>query len=332
METTIYKLRYLVFIPFFSLLGCDILTPSGSEYWTEYHLPCDGGYIYDIYFNGPSDGWACTSNGYIFRYDGTDWSLSAHFEPEIQKDYYYFNVFDIDFSTPYDGWAVARTNRYPNESGIFHYDGETWSDVTPEIAGYYGVYSVCARAPDDVWFGGPYGLLLHYNGASFKDVQGLFGDTIWAIQFVDDDFGIAMDGPQLVFYDGSSWSYFALPICYFPGVDVHGDIYFTSRDDGWVVGGAYFGAELGSAPLAWHFNGETWTEIDITDYDVVLEDVHSRDGKEIWVVGRCVWKRDGEYWRKIKTPPALTADCVHVTETDDVWVGCNNGTILKYKG
>jgi hypothetical protein len=315
-------------------LGCDILTSTGSESWIEFRLPGDVDYIYDIHFSGPSDGWACTSNGYIYHYNGKDWSFSGYFETGDEypdADFDYFNIFDIDFSTPNDGWAVGRTLVYPYQSGIFHFDGEKWSDVTPDNLESYGMYAVCAVAPDNVWLGGALGVLIHYDGTSFEAVEGPSGGKIWAIQFVDKDFGIAAESGQLLYYDGVSWRNDVYPICNI-GIGNQGGLWFTSRDDGWVVGGFDSGDEIPIYPVAMHFDGESWSEFDVTDEHVVFTDVCFNDGQEGWIVGFGAWKIKEKRWTKIPTPSHNEVRCVHVTETSDVWVGCNNGIILKYKG
>jgi len=335
MQTLFRKYGYLISLIPFALLGCSVFTSPGSEHWTEYHLPGNSGYINDIYFSGGSEGWACTSDGYIYRYDGTSWSVSAHFEPENPKsEFDHFDIHDIDFSSPDDGWAVARRSSYPHRTGIFRYDGYNWSDVTPGVAEDYGIYSVCTVTYDDVWFGGPYGisgLLMHYDGYSFEVVYETL-DGIRAIQFVNDDFGIGLARGSIVFYDGTSWRYDVYPICHFPGVGDFGGMWFTSEENGWVVGGYGGGPEQRSYPVALHFDGERWSEVGITNEHITFNDVYSNDGTEVWVVGSAVWKNEGKLWERIEIPPYLGAFCVHVTEDGDVWVGCNNGTILKYKG
>jgi photosystem II stability/assembly factor-like uncharacterized protein len=326
------RVSSILLIVLFTLLGCGILTSPSSELWIEYTLPGNSGYINDICFSSDSDGWACTSNGYIYRYDGTDWSLSVHFKPKDGTGgSRYFEIHDIDFSSPDDGWAVARTSSYPYQSGIFHYDGETWFDVTPDNIESYGMYAVYAVAPDDVWFGGALGVLIHYDGTSFETVEGPSGGKIWAIQFVDKNFGIAAESGQLLYYDGMSWRNDVYPICNI-GIGNQGGLCFTSKENGWVVGAMEGGPELPSYPVAIHFDGERWCEVDITTEHITFNDVYSKDGKEIWIVGTDVRKNEGKKWDRIEIPQYLGAFCVHVTETGDVWVGCNNGTILKYKG
>ncbi|UCE26727.1 MAG: hypothetical protein JSW52_10335 [Candidatus Coatesbacteria bacterium] len=334
MRTVKRDYNYLALLILASFLGCNIFTSPGSEHWTEYRLPGNSSIVNDLYVYDDSEGWACTYDGYIYRYDGTDWSLSAYFEPEEPKsEFNRFNIHDIDFSGPDDGWAVAMASSYPHKTGIFHFDGETWSDVTPGVVEDYGMYAVCAVAPDDVWFGGPYGIrgrILHYDGHSFEVVCETL-DGIRAIKFVNDDFGIGLARGSIVFYDGTSWRYDVYPICNFRGIDDPGGMCFTSEENGWVVGGYGGGPEQRSYPLALHFDGECWSEVDITDEYITFNDVYSNDGNEVWVVGPDVWNNEGKLWERIEIPSLLGALCVHVTDNGDVWVGCNNGTVLKYK-
>ncbi len=336
MQRLFKTCSYFLLVGFLCLLSCDTPT-SVNENWVEFRLPgwerqAWEGYVTDIYFSGPSDGWVCTKGGYIYHFDGTDWVISAYFEavydnPEGKR---YFEIYDLDFSTPDDGWAVARASDYPHKSGIFHFDGETWSDVTPEIAGNYGMYSVCAVAPDDVWFGAAGGILVHYDGDSYQVYPETFGgNKIWAIQFVDENFGVAMGDGNLILYDGSSWRYDVFPICNFnfPRVGYPGGLSFTSRDDGWIV--SYWEGGRRSNSIALHFDGDSWTEVSIPGGHP-LNDVYFKDREEGWIVGADAWKNNGEEWTTVPLYPV--ANCVWVTETDDVWVGCTGVLILKYKG
>jgi hypothetical protein len=322
----------------FCAVSCD--SPQEPEYdpWEEFYLPGSPGSVSDIFFNDPSDGWACTSGGYIHKYDGNTWELSASldFHGDCNGVSSEIELYDVDFSSRDDGWAVGITSDYPRFPVIFNYDGEDWTDVTPEIAEDYGVYSVSAVSPNDVWFGGEHGYVIHYDGTSFTPSFLPKQNDVLAMHFLNEDFGVALTAGFLFFYDGEQWNYDRdkYPICDVYVGDTHGDLYFGDVDDGWVVSASWFGPELPVRAYAYHFNGRTWEDIGFfTKLRRYLYDVHGNGGDNVWVVSsKRTWKYDGVEWLNVPIPEGTYPYCIWVTETNDVWVGCNNGTIIKYKG
>ena len=107
----------------------------------------------------------------------------------------------VDAIASNDVWAVG-------DEGVFHYDGNVWTkDTRFSSALFPTVTALAARAPDDVWAGGNFGLLKHFNGQVWEDrsVAGLT-DTLTSIAAPSqNDVWIASQSGIVVRWNGSGF-------------------------------------------------------------------------------------------------------------------------------
>ncbi|MCF2533374.1 hypothetical protein [Yinghuangia soli] len=143
---------------------------------------------------------------------------------------------DVDAAGAADAWAVGSSER-PDPDGGFsyepitaHWDGAAWRTVQlpPAESGvHWGLVSVDMVAADNVWAGG-------FN-----------------------------DGPHplLAHYDGTSWRWVPLPSTGEKRSTLIGSVLARAADDVWALGWEYDPEAGESRPLAYHFDGRTWTAV-----------------------------------------------------------------------
>jgi hypothetical protein len=202
--------------------------------------------------------------------------------------------------------------------------------------------SIWGTADDDVWFAGPAGHVMHYDGASFamvdvgttEDLHGIWGsapDDIWVI------------GPRgtVRHFDGTAWSA--------RNVGADQDLYTVwglSRDEVWIGG-----TEPAPYPGDPNYDGSSglvfrWAPATST-WDLVLKNtmyygssaIWGLDGtsaNDIWAIGSdhpagaaCgisgMWHFDGTAWSQLSNAPTECADLYDVDAgapgaTDGTWV------------
>jgi hypothetical protein len=94
-----------------SVLNFSTVNAQGSwEVFEDY----EGLYVTSIFMLDSNDGWAIIS-GYIYHWDGEDWS-NVRTPSE-------FNAFSIYMLNSNDGWAVGSFGR------TIHWDGDSWNEV-----------------------------------------------------------------------------------------------------------------------------------------------------------------------------------------------------------
>jgi photosystem II stability/assembly factor-like uncharacterized protein len=107
----------------------------------------------EFWFTSPTDGWAAArlkytspSPGYIFHYDGTNWSQVWEMDgTPIQS---------IQIVNDTLGWAVGDNN-------IIKYNGTSWEETQHNVGD--GIQEVCFTDPETGWLCGYDGLFYQYN-------------------------------------------------------------------------------------------------------------------------------------------------------------------------
>ncbi|MCB9555160.1 MAG: hypothetical protein H6707_03580 [Deltaproteobacteria bacterium] len=226
--------------------------------------------------------------------------------------------------------------------------------------------AIWAAGPNDVWFAGTGGTLLHYDGSSVKAFNsGTTADLVDLWGFGSSSI-VAIGGYNpgvITTYDGTKWN--AVSSSLIEPRAIWGrsasDYYVSSRktvgklgDDIYhFVGGALAGSvfspgywvhELsGSAktgeiwgPLnrsAVYFDGSSWTILPSVFPDT-LGAVWMRDSADVWAGGRNTLVRyDGSKWSPYSQPHANTHYlAIHGTAADDVWAVGTSGKIAHFDG
>ncbi|HVY48487.1 MAG TPA: hypothetical protein VHB21_21510, partial [Minicystis sp.] len=217
-------------------------------------------------------------------------------------------------------------------------------------------------APDDVWFVGELGALLHYDGTQWSQGPQLTGATITGISAVapDEIFAVTNRGDVLHDHAGVWTSERPFAIAY-------AAVWATAPDDVWASG---------SHALA-HYDGSTWTKtpvaqpypahvrafgpddvylnnptFDANDHGLIHYDgttftrvmtpvqpvsaIFATSPTDIWVAGVGVAHYDGTTWTPfdVTYQPGASGRPVDMwgSSTDDVWVGGEYGGLLHSNG
>ncbi len=244
------KSVYFVNISLGYAVGCKhILKYEGTSWKIEYvhpdPTPPHHPGLYDIWFNGPNDGWAvgseydATAGKYeplFLHYDGSRWKKHVH------------NLADCGFSklfflTPNDGWAVNW--------GIAHWDGKDWTKVS-DISFLTDVYF---NSPTDGWAVSKSSeRIYHYDGTTWTRVHDdPWGIELYSVWFTSPDRGWAGGSRTLseaqsclMEYKNGKWSYHELPDRR-SGINA---IHFSSTTNGWAVEQSTF-----------RWDGERWWHV-----------------------------------------------------------------------
>lgn len=130
----------------------------------------------NLYVVGHNSG----SIGIMFKFDGKVWSevkLNVAQGGNIREGMTLESIYGFG---PNDIWAVGRRalnnpNPPPNffhRSVIIHFDGKTWQEVDLSRAGAQpqeaSLETIWGSSPNDIWAGGLYGTLFHFNGTAWK--------------------------------------------------------------------------------------------------------------------------------------------------------------------
>jgi hypothetical protein len=200
-----------------------------------------------------------------------------------------------------DVWVAGAEVRPELRGILMRWDGEGWTDVSPEGWGAFGC--VAGSATDDVWLfsvadvdpPAPYSAILHWDG--------LFWSSPWW------------------------WT---------PAEGVS-SISSVGRDDAWAVGSYHSGLDI--RPLAWRWSGSVWAPFDLPpglDW-TELVDVSATSASDVWAVDGSplglVLHWDGVSW-SVLHPPLTTrqrSTGVWAAGPADVWVS-GNQQILHWDG
>ena len=184
------------------------------------------------------------------------------------------------------------------DNALGHYDGTqwTWTDTAARMR------AVWANASNDVWAGGDGGVLLHYDGggwssvasgttASIADLSGYSANDIWAAA-----------GSVVLHWNGQSWTFSPLPA---NSGSAHA-IWSVASDNVWAFGGQPVGSE-GTPPVAWHYDGSTWTTVAVPAPKVpcctspgALVAAWGSSASDIWAVGNgSALHYDGTTWKQL---------------------------------
>lgn len=152
--------------------------------------------FYGVWGANASELWAVSSNGYIWRFDGTRWSVPVFAAPDR---YDFWSI-----------WGTSADNIYVGGwlQPVFHYDGVEWKAVSiktmenPE--GRWDVHDIWGSGPDDIYVG-----KLHFDGLTWNVLNETTGKGLWG-SGASDVFSVAFVNPgdsyaAIQHFDGNSW-------------------------------------------------------------------------------------------------------------------------------
>ena len=254
-------------------------------------------------------GEAGTRNGVasvIRRFDGTGW-VEQHRENDLRlRGLWGSSATDIyavgfDFVAP-----IAR---------MLHYDGATWTEVPGFVADaeQLSFEAVWGTSATDVWavggaFDGEFDrtLIYHFAGEfwqrmllpgalnpSLMDVWGSGPSDVYAVGHdMASDPGVGV----VLHYDGATWS----PVFQQDGL-VPNAVWGTSATDVFLAGFQVTQKSDGEFTVTsaiWHYDGSTWSPMDLPKGDEVLSDIWGTSPSDVFAVGDrgLILHYDGTMW------------------------------------
>jgi hypothetical protein len=209
-------------------------------------------------------------------------------------------------------------------------DGFCWEAPLPQGETLHAAWSAAA---DDVWMVGEHGVLLHYDGASFRNVGAGTQEPLLAVHgSAADDVWAVGGGGVVLHYDGDSWT----------STDVSNlidasagamtgalyGVFAAAPDSVWAVGFS------GVQSVILHFDGHAWTnQASSLMSDQTLRAVYGLSGQRVWAVGDkgTILSFDGAQWTLDKSSTQAALYAVHALVDHDVWaVGAN--VALRWNG
>jgi hypothetical protein len=271
--------------------------------------------LHRLWANADDDVWLV--GGYPYPIDP---GFTPYPDPEAESRLVHFDgttatEIPSPSNTILDGvWGVSGDDVWvaDGDDVIFHYDGTGWSNVdTLEWLGG----AIDGVASDDVWFGGR--TFKHWNGATMEEFSSPCLDYVSAIAAISsDDVWAACGTGTLVHWDGTEWS--AVPTVsqlwvlglfasasndvwgvgnggnrvHWDGAELsersEGYVTYealdgTSASDIWAVGSCCW--DVSMAPLVAHFDGSSWTDHRVRDFDGGLSDIAKTPTGRFYALG-----------------------------------------------
>jgi hypothetical protein len=216
------------------------------------------------------------------HWDGVEW-----LPVELPSPGPLTRLYDVATLSPIDAWAVGSVGEYGRKTVrtlTLHWDGSTWFHVPSPNAvnDTNDLLAVAAVSPDDVWAGGYFEDTVKCNGCR----QAL-----------------------LLHWDGREWTRVespALPVKEnVSGYNTIESFAVISNNDIWAVGES---SEVGTGPLAIHWNGVEWKRAVFPRVQGVLQGVTALAHDDVWAVGddraggTLMMHWDGTTWTVVPSP------------------------------
>jgi prepilin-type N-terminal cleavage/methylation domain-containing protein len=269
----------------------------------------------DIPSSDPTQCWAVgEAPSTILKYDGSSWSSVSS-----PTSYGLTGVYCVSTN---DCWAVGGTEGVA--AVTVHYNGSAWSTVSSPVANE--LHTIDCLASNDCWSTGHAGTIFHWNGSTWTQVSSPLSNDIEALDCVASNDCWAGENPEILHYNGSSWSNWGIP----PGTgNPQSGAYCNNASDCWMVG--WFGGIK-------RWNGTTWLNF-VDDVGPNLEMVGCAASNDCWAVGGAdagpgkAARFNGSTWTVLSPDPSPNqlkfVDC---EAPDNCRAVGRAGTILRWNG
>ena len=263
--------------------------------------------LYDVWV-GDNVAFAVGAAAAAFRFDGETW---AEIPAGGAGDLY-----GVWASGANDVFAVGQFGN------IAHFDGSTW---TVSSLGSYTFFSVWGSSPTDVFAVGSseYArkpVIFHYDGTSWTNMGAVdAARSLVGVWGTSSENVYAIDGHTVLHYDGSRWSTSMTG----PGFSILREVWGTSSSNIYVVGTS--GALL-------HYDGLQWTEMRITDEDLVDVSGTGRSDIRIVTFANHLFHYDGSVWTQEPLFPPHRLNGVWAQSDANVYVVGDHGAIFNRQG
>ncbi|MBW2734262.1 MAG: hypothetical protein JRH20_17880 [Deltaproteobacteria bacterium] len=223
-------------------------------------------------------------------------------------------------------WGTSASDVWFAGDGIYHLREGGWDR-------YYasGLQGIWGSSSSDVWFVGGSsmtddGWIFHYDGSDVTKVEvpigtdllyGIWGSSASDIWVVGGAPGYSGDVPELLHYDGSSWTRMRDKLPWTSG-RVYG-IWGNSATNIWIASTRGIG----------HYDGTNWTESHASSEGYYAI---AGAGGEVWAVGYSGALRYDGSWHAEDTGISDTLEGVWLMAPSEVWAVGRSGQIMRYAG
>ncbi len=144
--------------------------------WVSDPLPAGTGLLNWVFGFSTVNAWAVGEGGVILHYEGEQWTKQT--SPTTES------LWGVWGATEDDLWAVGGGGREGDLPVLIHYDGTTWENVVvpalerAQVRAFFKVWGVSA---DQVYVVGQQGVVLHWNGESWVEINVGTSDDLIAL-------------------------------------------------------------------------------------------------------------------------------------------------------
>ncbi len=288
----------------------------------------------------PTLGFAGTFKGYIYTWDGSDWTRGDQISGLDVQTLHMFDAnngwaagqqgvilrcqngvwsrvyspvshsfISMSFISPNDGWLVGTGGTF------LHWDGAAWTPVF--VPGATATVGISMRTPTDGWAVGELGKVFHWDGRSWtavqvEDAEGILLMSVSAASS-SSAFMVGTSG-ALLQWDGRAWK--VVPLTARMPLWIR-DARMTAANDGWAVGGA---------GLLLRWDGQDWQTQTPIEGNPTLLSIDMFGPRALWMAGAgglVYGEGDGE-WRVWEVPAVFwSVDAVPIE--NQVFAAGNNG-------
>ena len=284
--------------------------------------------------------WAIGEAGFYLRYKGVDWKLLSGAMPGT--------LAWIDGSSVKDVWSVgAAINQWDSLSmswkpvsaptavelqrvlmvsasapwvvdtsgRAFRRVGTVWEPMLPEKTGN----SISSTGPNNVWAGGAFGTLQHWDGDAWTSTSSGAVQTLQAIWGIaKDDIWVGGENGILLHWDGVAWTRF--PSGTTAQIGPAG-LWGSNSNDIWA-------STVNGQML--HYTDGVWRVVAIGHNDL-LAGIWGTDQNNIWTVGNSgvIYHYDGRTWLRQSSGTTRELRCIWGSSATDIWT-VGSGTLLHF--
>lgn len=211
-------------------------------------------------------------------------------------------------------------------------EGPTWSTLAEALPG--ALLSLAQTPSGDVWaVGGDVGegpMILHYDGSAWSWLDAPSGGDLWWVYATDEQVVTVGAGGRVLTWDGAAWGEEVLD----EGITLFG--VWGAEGQLWTVGGDTEVASDGAR--MWHHDGAAWSEVTLPEAvaaQVAVYKLWGRSASELYAVGTggVILSSDGEAWTQLSSPTDRNLFTISGDSQELLAVGgAFSGTLLRSEG
>ena len=247
-----------------------MLRNSGSN-WDTMNIAPD---LIDVWATSVTNAWAVGEFGFIFRYNGAQWSRQT--SPTLTR----LNTV----------WGSGPNDAFAGGDGglILHWDGNAWTTMTSPSSG--DVLSLWGTSPQNVYASTYNGEVLRYNGATWILVTSQVNPLYSVYGSGANDVYAAGDAGTVLRFNGTSWSALGTG-----SAALLAGIWSSSPTNVFSVG------VLGTSAASYRF-ATSWQAVN-TGVQTELTSVWGPSSVDLYVSGAngTILRYDGNAWQNMPT-------------------------------